>query len=155
MKTFRRATFVIPFLLLVATLLNAYAPDEPGDHILGFWMTKGNAAKVQIYKQNNLYYGKISWAADMYEADGRTLKKDVKNPDKVKRDATIRNLTILKDFQFKDGVWAEGTIYDPLNGKTYSCKMKMQGSKLEIRGYIGVPLFGRTEIWQQLATTKK
>ncbi|MBM3396589.1 MAG: DUF2147 domain-containing protein [Betaproteobacteria bacterium] len=42
-----------------------------------------------------------------------------------------------------------GTILDPNNGKTYRCKLTLheQGRKLEVRGYIGVSLIGRSQIW--------
>ena len=43
--------------------------------------------------------------------------------------------------------YKDGTIYDPKSGKTYSCKMTIDGNKLKIRGYIGISLFGRTEVW--------
>ncbi|MBC7867421.1 MAG: DUF2147 domain-containing protein [Gloeobacteraceae cyanobacterium ES-bin-316] len=56
---------------------------------------------------------------------------------------------MLKNFIFngKDK-WVNGKIYDPSSGKTYSCTMKIEGlNTLEIRGYIGISLFGKTELW--------
>ena len=47
-----------------------------------------------------------------------------------------------------DFTWEDGWIYDPNNGNTYSCEMTLIDHKtLKIRGYIGITLFGRTEIW--------
>ena len=48
---------------------------------------------------------------------------------------------LLADF-VKDGdkKYTDGTIYDPLNGKTYSCTMTYKGKELDIRGYIGISL---------------
>ena len=43
--------------------------------------------------------------------------------------------------------WSNGIIYDPNNGKTYSCKAKLEGDKLNVRGFIGISLFGRTTVW--------
>jgi len=40
-------------------------------------------------------------------------------------------------------------IYDPKNGKTYSCKMTYKGKTLDIRGYIGISLLGRTTVWER------
>ncbi|MEO6849303.1 MAG: DUF2147 domain-containing protein, partial [Mucilaginibacter sp.] len=60
-------------------------------------------------------------------------------------------LELLKDFTFDgDDVYDDGTIYDPKNGKTYSCKMTLEGNQLKIRGYIGISLFGRSEIWTRV-----
>jgi uncharacterized protein (DUF2147 family) len=57
---------------------------------------------------------------------------------------------VLKNFVF-DGKdeWEDGTIYDPKNGKTYSCYIRYAEypNLLKIRGYIGVSLLGRTTYW--------
>ena len=58
-------------------------------------------------------------------------------------------MRILEGFQAKSAEkWADGTIYDPNNGKTYSCTLELENEKtLKVRGFIGVSLFGRTERW--------
>ncbi len=50
----------------------------------------------------------------------------------------------------KDGdVWSGGEILDPQNGKTYKCKVWLEdkGKKLHVRGFIGVSVLGRTQVW--------
>ena len=50
----------------------------------------------------------------------------------------------------KDGdVWSGGEILDPQNGKTYKCKVWLEdkGKKLNVRGFIGVSVLGRTQVW--------
>jgi len=68
----------------------------------------------------------------------------------ARKDQPIVGMTILSGLR-KDGenVWARGEILDPGNGKTYRCKVKLidGGRKLEVRGFIGVSLLGRTQIW--------
>jgi uncharacterized protein (DUF2147 family) len=61
----------------------------------------------------------------------------------------IIGMTIVKGLKEKDGVYEGGEILDPENGKTYKCKMKLDdsGKKLEVRGFIGISLFGRSQIW--------
>jgi len=111
-------------------------------------LTQNKEAKIEIYKSTtNHYFGKIVWGNKLYESDGKTLVKDVKNEVENLRKRTIKELVILSNFTFSDGTWSRGTIYDPNNGKTYSCTIKLKDDKLEIRGYIGISLFGRTEIW--------
>ena len=58
----------------------------------------------------------------------------------------IIGMTIAKGLKEKNGVYQGGEILDPDNGKTYKCKMKLDetGNKLEVRGFIGVSLFGRS-----------
>jgi uncharacterized protein (DUF2147 family) len=62
------------------------------------------------------------------------------------RDRSILGLEILSGFGSSDGkTWTGGEIYDPDSGKTYHCKLTLSGEVLEIRGFVGIPLFGRTE----------
>jgi uncharacterized protein (DUF2147 family) len=59
-------------------------------------------------------------------------------------------LKILHDFTSTgDGVWT-GYIYDRENGKTYRCRMReLDSDQLEVHPYIGIPLFGQTQIWHR------
>ena len=51
----------------------------------------------------------------------------------------------------KDGLWEKGHIYDPENGKDYKCKMTLASADvLRVRGFIGISLIGRTEVWTRV-----
>ena len=58
-------------------------------------------------------------------------------------------LNLFSGFEYAgDGRWKGGTIYDPNSGKTYRCVVTLvDANTLEVRGYVGVPLLGRTETW--------
>ena len=133
----------LSFLIILCTCaITLSAQQVNADLISGEWLTAPKDAKILIYKQANKYYGKINWG----ETSGR---KDDKNPDASLRSRDLLGTVILKDFVFngKDK-WEDGSIYDPNNGKTYSCHIKLKDNKtLEVRGYIGISLLGRTEIW--------
>ena len=133
----------LSFLIILCTCaITLSAQQVNADLISGEWLTAPKDAKILIYKQANKYYGKINWG----ETSGR---KDDKNPDVSLRSRDLLGTVILKDFVFngKDK-WEDGSIYDPNNGKTYSCHIKLKDNKtLEVRGYIGISLLGRTEIW--------
>jgi uncharacterized protein (DUF2147 family) len=48
----------------------------------------------------------------------------------------------------EDNLWDDGNIYDPKNGNTYSCTIRMENANtISVRGYIGVSLIGRTDTW--------
>lgn len=66
-----------------------------------------------------------------------------------RKDQKIIGMTIVKGLKENNGVYEGGEILDPENGKTYKCKMKLDdsGNKLEVRGFIGFSLFGRSQIW--------
>ncbi len=68
----------------------------------------------------------------------------------ARKDQPIIGMTILWGLKKKsDSEYASGQILDPNNGKTYRCKLKVmeQGKKLEVRGYLGISLIGRSQIW--------
>jgi uncharacterized protein (DUF2147 family) len=51
--------------------------------------------------------------------------------------------------------YEDGTIYDPENGKTYSCTIEMvNANTLNVRGYIGISLIGRTDVWKRVVYKK-
>ena len=62
----------------------------------------------------------------------------------------VQGLEILTNFDKDGNTYVDGKIYDPKSGKTYSCKMTLKGDKLDIRGYVGVSLLGRTETWKRI-----
>lgn len=113
--------------------------------ILGVWMSAKKDTKFQIFKQGSKFYGKIIWGTG-------SAAKDIRNPDEKLRDRDVVGLVILNDFIF-DGsdTWEKGTIYDPREGKTYSCKLSLKSdNQLSVRGFVGISLFGRTEVWTKM-----
>lgn len=124
-----------------------YGFAQQPDAIKGIWMNDEKDAKIEIYKSGASYFGKIIWTKDMYQADGKTPKKDTRNPDAALQNRTIQHLVILSGFTYDDGEWNGGEIYDPKSGKTYKSKMKLKGANLEIRGYLGSSFFGKTTVW--------
>lgn len=133
------------FLFGLFGFLTTYS--QKADAILGEWYSENNESLIEIYKTGNKFFGKIIWLKEPLR-DGKP-KIDDKNPDVKLRERPIIGLVILRDFVF-DGKeeWADGKIYDPKSGKTYSCYMELENKdKLKIRGYIGISLIGRTTYW--------
>jgi uncharacterized protein (DUF2147 family) len=118
------------------------------DAIERIWYNQEKTAKVQIFKATDgKFYGKIVWLKEPNNEEGKP-KVDKNNPDKAKKSTPLMGLQLLKGFK-KDGdtEYEDGNIYDPKNGKTYSCKINRKGETLEVRGYVGISLIGRTTIW--------
>ncbi|MEN6464774.1 MAG: DUF2147 domain-containing protein [Syntrophaceae bacterium] len=126
------------------------------DDVMGRWLNQEQDAMIEISRCGNLYCGKIIWlrepnypSSDEKGMAGKT-KVDRENPASPLRARPILGLEILKNFRYAgDNKWEDGSIYDPKNGKTYSCKMTLAGDKLRIRGYIGISLIGRTTVWSR------
>ncbi len=151
MKTRQRISrgLLTAFLAFLMTQ-TVFAQATAGDKILGTWLSEDKTGKIEIYKTGNSYYGKLIWGKTMYEADGKTSKKDEKNQDASKRSRNLKDMPILTDFAYNKDVWEDGKVYDPYSGKTYSSTMKIKDSKLHIRGYIGVSFIGRTNVWTRI-----
>lgn len=134
------------FALLL--LLPAFSFAQKADDITGNWLNEEKDAKINIFRTTSgKYAGRLVWIRNAMEDDGKTPRKDSKNPDPKLRERDLQNLIILTGFEFDDDAWEDGKIYDPKSGKTYSSKMKLKGNTLEIRGYVGVSLLGRTTVW--------
>lgn len=133
-------------------LASQTADVAEGDKILGVWLTGSGNAHIKITKYGeNKYGGKIIWLKDPKRADG-SVKKDDKNPDKVKQANTIMGLNNLLGFTYAGNKTYEGgSIYDPENGKTYKCVMTMDDANtLKVRGYVGIQMLGRTDVWKRV-----
>jgi uncharacterized protein (DUF2147 family) len=140
----------IILLLCLFTVAKTFAQTAEADKILGLWLSEDKTGKIDVYKANGKYFGKLIWGKTMYEPDGFTSRKDVKNKDEKLRPRNLKDLIMLNDFTYHDGAWNGGQIYDPYSGKTYSCTLKLKDDKLNIRGYVGVSLFGRTSVWEKV-----
>lgn len=135
-------------LFLLFLSMQALAGTNP-DACLGTWLTGSKKGHVQIYKQGDKYFGKIVWLKDPNDpATGKPLT-DSKNPDVHKKNRHLLGLVNLHGFKYEgNNTWDDGKIYDPETGKEYSCKIKLtSANQLDVRGFIGVSLIGRTDSW--------
>jgi uncharacterized protein (DUF2147 family) len=73
---------------------------------------------------------------------------DIYNPDPARRSRSLCGLQIGSGFSLHSpGDARDGTVYDPKSGKTYHGQIKLEGDRLYLRGYVGIPLFGETQTW--------
>jgi len=112
--------------------------------ILGRWLTADKAGIVEITVSGGTFSGKLTGPAT-------TGRVDAKNADAALRKRPLLGLPLLQGFRFEDGAWEDGTVYDPNNGKTYSCILRLKSANvLEVRGYVGISLLGRTDTWTRV-----
>lgn len=139
----------LTIVLLFVAISNLIAQNNQ-NAIIGIWETEAKDAKMEVFKNGDFYYGKLLWGNKVVEADGKTSKKDAKNPDEKLRNRDIIGIINLTGLKFKDGEFTDGKIYDPSSGKTYSCKAWIEKGILNLRGFIGFSLLGQTANWHKL-----
>ena len=137
----------IAFVLATASVL-AFAQNSP----VGLWKTidddgKTEKSTVRITSNGGVLTGKVEHITDPAKANEVCSKCDDDRKDKP-----IVGMAIINDVKQdaeETNVWNGGLILDPANGKTYKVRLKPieGGKKLEVRGYIGSPMFGRTQTW--------
>lgn len=144
---------VIASLFLLSSV--SFQPQK-ADRVVGTYYvykpeTKSES-KVQVSKtKDGKYEGKIIWLKRPNNPDG-TPKLDKNNPNAKLRNVRLDQILLVKGFKYDAGSdsWVGGEIYDPEDGKTYSCKLKFEtATKLKVRGYVGIPAFGKTLIWEK------
>jgi len=122
--------------------------------ILGIWKTAMDESKVEVFMCGEKICGKIIWLKNPLYTDSRDGKIgtpviDRKNPDPALRSRPVLGLRILEGFTtVGENNWGNGTCYDPNSGNTYRGKIHQSApGRLKLRGYIGIPLFGRSSVW--------
>ncbi len=116
---------------------------------VGLWLTEGGKSRVQITECGAALCGAIVWLKEPLDDDGNE-KVDKNNPDDTLKTRKIVGMKLLNGFVpgNEEGVWVKGTIYNPEDGETYKCTMRInEEGNLKVRGYVGIPLFGKTQIW--------
>ena len=129
-------------ILMLAPLAAAFAQD-----VVGKWKLEDGTAIVEVYQDGDVFNGKIVWLQNPTEADGSPAVDD-KNPDAKLRTRQVLGLNMLSGLKKSDGEYSGGKIYDPGNGKTYNCSMRVEGDVLKVRGSLDKRgLLGRTMDW--------
>lgn len=135
--------YIILLMIYLLAVVSGFAQsNSSSSRIKGIYWSPKKDAKIEIYEKGGKYFGKTIWIA--------TPGKDKNNPVETLRQRDLLGLNLLAGFTFNDEVYSGGEVYDPGNGKTYDCKMSLNGDQLKVRGYIGISLFGRTEYFQRI-----
>jgi len=143
-------------LISIAFYSLTFAGGGDEDKLVGVWQPSDGRSYIKIDKIGNKFYGRIVWLKEPKDEKGNP-RVDSNNPDEALRSTPLKGYRILKDFIYneEEGIWEDGTIYDPKNGTTYNCKIELtQENQIEVRGYVGTAVFGRTDVWTRLVKKK-
>lgn len=143
-------------LCMLSLLTTSLAADAP-EHVYGQWASDGSI--IEIAQLDSALTARVlSIRQAVYGPNEKgpagEARRDDNNPDPSLRQRTVVGIDLLSSYAFDDGRW-QGRIYDPESGKTFTSHMKRAKSgQLEMRGYIGVPMLGRTVVFDPVASCK-
>jgi uncharacterized protein (DUF2147 family) len=152
-----------PFFLLISLLFlsTAYASPVSSNSPVGYWQTIDDVTGkpksiLHIYQSGNVLYGEVTKIFPKPGADQHELCTACAGEKHNQPIVGMVVLEGLKQSTSRASEWNGGKILDPSNGKTYHCYLTVmnKGQKLNVRGYIGVALFGRTQTWVRLTASE-
>ena len=132
---------------LLCFLAVSRAADAPA--VEGTWLSGDGDGWIEITQTGPGLSGVIRGSPN---SDDERPDTDAKNPDPALRSRPLIGLELFEGFSWDgDGRWTGGTIYDPNSGKTYRCIITwVDENTLKVRGYVGLPMLGRTETWTRV-----
>ena len=153
MPTFPARHAVIAMTLATLNLANApiaLAQQPSPDAIVGKWEADDGSVKLDMFRAGAEYQARFLYGHQVVEADGVMMKKDVNNPDPALRSRSLKNIVFATGLRYGNGEWTDGSIYDASSGRTYNCKAELDGGKLHLRGYLGIPTLGQTTVLHRM-----
>jgi len=136
-------------IFIFSTQLSLAATNSP----VGLWQTIDDKSGkprslIRINKQNGEYSATVEKGLLETDTGDAVCSKCTDE----RKDQPIIGMTIAKGLKENGDRYDGGNILDPENGKVYKCKMTLNesGNELEVRGYIGISLLGRSQIWTRV-----
>jgi uncharacterized protein (DUF2147 family) len=137
-------------LFALATLAVPFAQASDASPV-GLWKAiDDNSGKptalIRITEERGELRGKIE---QLFRAPGEDPNPKCTLCSDARKDQPIIGMTIVSGLKKDGDEYKDGEILDPNNGKIYKSKLSVHdgGKKVEVRGYVGVPMFGRSQVW--------
>jgi uncharacterized protein (DUF2147 family) len=138
---------------LITALLSTSAAWAQNDSPVGLWRTVDDStgkpkALVRITEENGALQGKIE---KLFRGPNEDQNPKCTQCSDSRKNQPIVGMTIVSGLKKDGNEFTGGEILDPAKGKVYKSKATLRdgGQKLEVRGYIGAPMFGRSQVWQR------
>ena len=113
----------------------------------GYWYTPDKAViEIKPCPSASALCGYLTFA--------REYGSDELNPDPALKKRPVCGLQVLELRRFADGIWRDGTAYDPETGKSHKAALRKRDGKLYLRAYVGTEVFGETETWTSASDFK-
>ena len=147
-NTMRRVAALAALLAVSA----AMAQSTP----VGLWKSIDDATKlekslVRILDNGGVYSGRIEKLLDPATPPDKRCEKCLDD----RKDKPLLGLEVIRGVRKSEDAeaqWDGGTILDPTSGKNYKLRLTLldEGRKMQVRGYIGTPMLGRSQVWTRM-----
>lgn len=138
--TIEMKRLVMSFALVACAMLSSRAEASNLEGFEGYWHTPDKSViEIKPCPAASALCGYLTFA--------REYGTDELNPDPALRKRPLCGLLVLELRRWADGVWRDGTVYDPETGKGYKAALRKRDGKLFLRAYVGTEVFGETESW--------
>lgn len=148
------ASLLMAMLVANATgIPAASAQAAAASPLLGVWHAEDGSLKIEMFDAGGSYAGRMLYGRRVMNADDKSFKRDVHNPDPALRSRSLQNIVVVKNLKWHAGNrrWEGGNLYDGSSGRTYSARVELKNGRMEMRGYMGSPMLGRTVTFNRVA----
>jgi uncharacterized protein (DUF2147 family) len=150
----------VRLVLALAAMLSSPAWAQQSS-VMGTWLTQSGVAQVRISPCQNSGQGPICGTIvgliNPKGPNGQVVAPetatDYRNADPALRGRKVLGMPLIWGFKATSdpNSFENGQIYNGENGKTYNANITLQpDGKLRLRGYVGSPLFGETQLWTRV-----
>lgn len=142
------AVIVFAFAGFTSPQARAASPDD----LKGFWTSKEKRdSLIEIYDCGEHLCGRLVSLTVPLD-DAGIPKKDINNADESLRGRPLAGIEFLSGFTYDEtkAAWKGGRIYNARDGKTYKSSMVFKNGELKVRGFVGISLFGETDVWVEV-----
>lgn len=143
----------IALLVLASGAASSQSLPDPARAYLGEWRvpdeeTGEPEAVVEIYEADGKVHGRLVRSLKGSGGAGGAIPcEDCEGPYEG---ADLRGVTLLHDLEWDGDSFEDGELLDPRSGNRYRLSLSMEGGgRLHVRGYRGIKLFGRTQVWER------
>ncbi len=144
--------FFISLLLIYTQISKTNSDESAANRIVGTWLSADKDLKVEIFKKNGQFFGKVVWFICDPKTPDMESFRDTENPDPKLRTRKWLGMEVVECLTYTNSSeWNKGTIYDPNTGRKYSSVVRLKDSgTLVVRGYWGIELFGKSLVFHRV-----
>jgi uncharacterized protein (DUF2147 family) len=156
------SVLAVPTLLLsgrdparAAPSVDASKGLAPEDALVGEWWTDNNEGRIRFSKDpdGTLRGTTTCCVPKVSSADHPAY--DTHNPNPKLRGRSTVGIVLIWKLAYEEGEYSGGFVYNPRDGKTYRFAAKViDRDTVKIRGYMGIPLFGQSQIWKRVGVER-